>query len=145
MSPEVRCAEGPLAHTEEYSAAYERMRACVIEGAAHVRTDHRQAAGLGLVLREGVAGWLKTRAATRSALNGADVYDSARVDGDSSRPRTAHATAVTVTSDILPLARQPDLTLLIANMVVSTRRARHPALTGVQRRPIHLEEVVLCS
>src|SRR5919108_3841568 len=48
----------------DYGEAYERMRACVKAESAH---GPRYVAGLGLVLQEGVAGWLSAHARVCSA------------------------------------------------------------------------------
>lgn len=119
--------------TGQYSAAYERLRACVIGEANRAPSAGRRATGLGLVLQEGVPAWIKAHAGVRSASGGSSTKRH-KPRGDDIEPwrldeRTRSA-PFDIAPDILPLARQTDLTLLIASMVVSTQRPPRALCTG---------------
>lgn len=118
-------AAGPSGHRDtaslpsdvvQFTAAYERLRACVVAETEPAGPRGGHAAGLGLVLQRGVAGWLRAQAAALSELP--------REEGTGppqSRPQ-ACTTAFAIAPEILPLARQSDLAVLIAGMVVSMQR-----------------------
>jgi hypothetical protein len=106
----------------DYGEAYERMRACVKAESAH---GPRYVAGLGLVLQEGVAGWLSAHARVCSATADATAIQQALQADKTEQVRSGTrvgSVANAVPTEILPLAHQPDLTLLIACMVVSAQR-----------------------
>lgn len=125
MTPRAACLEErPIelsltAEAAQYSAAYERLRACII-GEDSVPSSRACAPSLGLVLQEGVPGWLKACAHVHPASTPAppDERRHAAVDN---RAATA---ALAISPELLPVAQQMDLTLLLANLVASVQRTR---------------------
>jgi len=129
------------------SAAYERLRACVLDQAAQVTSAGRHAAGLGLVLLNGVPGWLNARAGVGSMANdGSAIQEAPRPNDFRVLPACARAHSITgaVPPEILPFTHQSDLTLLIASMVVSTQRTRRACSTGALIARGRFQEGVAC-
>ena len=98
-----------------YSGAYERLRACVT-GQAGAR-----AAGLGLVLQEGVPGWLKAFGREPvGAAGGRGLSVMSRLEPTRIESRPCMGTAIP--PEILPVSQHADVTLLLASLVMSTQR-----------------------
>jgi hypothetical protein len=103
-----------------YSAAYERLRTCVTGKAG--LADGARAAGLGLVLQQGVPGWLKALARVHAlAGRGSDSRASLQLERNGVEPEP-HTAVTTIAPEILPFTQQADVTLVLANMVVSAQR-----------------------
>jgi hypothetical protein len=109
-----------------YATQYELLRSQVM-GAASGTDAGRAAtqprgAGLALLLREGLPAWML---AVRQVLN-ASVALPPSIDvlpSIGSPPVAVGAPDITVPSaSVLPTAQRPDVTALLANLVLSTRR-----------------------
>jgi len=116
------------------TAAYERLRAHVTRGAVAGALDRPSGgatAGLGLVLQQGVPGWLAAlervalatiAPAHRTAAGAAPGAASTEHGDPPSLP--AIAAPVGPVEELLPLACHPDLTRLVASLVLSTQWPR---------------------
>lgn len=136
-----------LPETGQYSAAYERLRACVIGEADRAPSAGRRAAGLGLVVQQGVPAWIKAHAGVRSASGGSSTKQHEPRADDMEPWRLAERTRAApfdIAPEILPLARQTDLTLLIASMVVSTQRPPRTLSTGALAARTRFPEGAAC-
>lgn len=103
----------------QYAAQYEILRAGIVgapPGNRSLESVHEPAArgiGLALLVREGLAGWLKAVEAVLSGLPDA-VSPAASTADSASAARTSLPTGMAV-------GHQHDLTMLLASLVLSTR------------------------
>lgn len=103
-----------------YAAQYELLRSQVM-GAASGTDAGRAAtqprgAGLALLLREGLPAWMR---AVRQVLNASVALPPSI----GSPPVAVGAPDITVPSaSVLPTAQRPDVTAILINLVLSTRR-----------------------
>jgi hypothetical protein len=124
------CGEGgpitasALGDAAQCGAAFERLRARILGETNQASVSRACAPGLGLVLQEGIPGWLKACAQAHLATSTPARPDEMPQLPEEGRPSS---TAVGLSSELLPVVQQADLTLLLANLVASTHRARHMA------------------
>lgn len=114
---------------DRYTAAYERLRACVAGARGGAGTKARRAVGLGLLLQQGVAGWV----AAGAGLCSAPLQDTAVSMGDG-RPRLdarPYGTPAGLPPEVLPRIQQSELAYVMANLVLSTRRTERSPSVGL--------------
>lgn len=115
----------------QYAAQYELLRAQVVGTVSEMAPGHEakppRGIGLALLLREGMPGWLKAVTHVLSAALAQTMH------GVSPRVRQVHATSPAVGASqeahehpafgtMFPAAQRHDLTILLASLVLSTRR-----------------------
>ena len=109
----------------QFTAQYELLRSHVIgaagDGAQRELGAHPRGVGLGLLLREGMPGWLNAIAAViRASL-------AQRIINIPLRPLAEPPAERGIASPWLSSAQRQDLTALLTNLVLSTRRVEHPS------------------
>jgi hypothetical protein len=106
-----------------FTAQYELLRSHVVgaagDGAQGEPSAHPRGAGLGLLLREGMPGWLDAIAAMIRASPAQRIMDIPL------RPLAAPPAERGVASPWLSSAQRQDMTALLTNLVLSTRRVEH--------------------
>ncbi len=105
----------------QFTAQYELLRSHVV-GAAGAQGEpgaHPRGAGLGLLLREGMPGWLDAIAAMIRASPAQRIMDIPL------RPLAAPPAERGVASPWLSSAHRQEMTALLTNLVLSTRRVEH--------------------
>ena len=104
-----------------FTAAYERLRACVMGEGPGGASQGRRAAGLGLVLQRGLPGWMAGDAALqRTGSSSPAVATGGDPVAASVQARLGDA-RVDLAPGALPPAQRPELVRLIAGLVLSTR------------------------
>ena len=109
--------------TGPFTAQYELLRSHVVgaagDGARGELGAHPRGAGLGLLLREGMPGWLNAIAAVIRAAPAQRIIDIPP------RPPAEPPAGRGVASPRLSGAQRQDMTALLTNLVLSTRRVEH--------------------
>lgn len=106
--------------TMQFTAQYELLRSYVIGAAGDApQRDlgaHPRGVGLGLLLREGMPGWLNAIDAVIRASLAQRTMDTPLP------PPTEHPTECSVASPWLSSVQRRDITALLTSLVLSTRR-----------------------
>jgi hypothetical protein len=106
----------------QFTAQYELLRSHVIgaagDGAQGELGAHPRGVGLGLLLREGMPGWLNAIAAVIRASPAQQIIDIPL------RP-LAEPPERGIASPWLSSVQRQDITALLTNLVLSTRRVEH--------------------
>lgn len=109
-----------------YATQYELLRSQVMGAASGTDTGRAvmqpRGAGLALLLREGLPAWMR---AVRQVLNASVALPASNdvLTSIGSHPAAVGAPDITVPSaSVLPPAQRPDVTAILANLVLSTRR-----------------------
>lgn len=111
-----------------YAAAYERLRACVTGARGGPLAQGQRAAGLGLVLQQGVPGWMAADAGLCFTL---PASPAASTEAPVTRLHALpHPATIGLPPKVLPQIQQPELALVIASLVLSTQRIAHAPSTG---------------
>ncbi len=110
----------PLDDARQFTAQYELLRSHVIgaagDGAQRELGAHPRGVGLGLLLRDGMPGWLNAIAAVIRASLAQRVIDiPLRLLAEPSADRG-------IASPWLSSVQRQDITALLTNLVLSTRR-----------------------
>ena len=107
----------------QFTAQYELLRSHVIgaagDGAQRELGAHPRGVGLGLLLREGMPGWLNAIAAVIRASLVQRIMDISLC------PLAEPPAERGIASPWLSSAQRQDLTALLTNLVLSTRRVEH--------------------
>jgi hypothetical protein len=107
----------------QFTAQYELLRSHVIgaagDGAQRELGAHPRGVGLGLLLREGMPGWLNAIAAVIRASLVQRIMDIPLC------PLAEPPAERGIASPWLSSAQRQDLTALLTNLVLSTRRVEH--------------------
>ena len=107
----------------QFTAQYELLRSHVIgaagDSAQRELGAHPRGVGLGLLLREGMPGWLNAIAAVIRASLVQRIMDIPL------RPLAEPPAERGIASPWLSSAQRQDLTALLTNLVLSTRRVEH--------------------
>ena len=111
----------PLDDARQFTAQYELLRSHVIgaagDGAQRELGAHPRGVGLGLLLREGMPGWLNAIAAVIRASLAQRVIDIPLHPLAPNPPPTRG-----IASPWLSGVQRQDITALLTNLVLSTRR-----------------------
>lgn len=112
--------------TGPFTAQYELLRSHVV-GAARGSAQgepgaHPRGVGLGLLLREGMPGWLNAIAAVIRAAPAQWIVTIPP------RPPAEHPAGRGVASPWMSSMQRQDLTALLTNLVLSTRRVEHASV-----------------
>lgn len=104
----------------QFTAQYELLRSYVIAAAAgdaprRELGAHPRGAGLGLLLREGMPGWL-------NALDAAIRASATQRTTDTSEPPTERPAEVSIAPPWLAGVKRQDIAALLTSLVLSTRR-----------------------
>ena len=107
----------------QFTAQYELLRSHVVgaagDGAQGEPGAHPRGAGLGLLLREGMPGWLNAIAAVIRASLAQRIMDIPL------RPLAEPPAERGIESPWLSSVQREDITALLTNLVLSTRRVEH--------------------
>ncbi len=113
----------PLDDARQFTAQYELLRSHVIgaagDGAQRELGAHPRGVGLGLLLRDGMPGWLNAIAAVIRASLAQRVIDIPL------RPLAEPSADRGIASPWLSSVQRQDITALLTNLVLSTRRVEH--------------------
>lgn len=127
-------APAAMLEVMQYTAQYELLRAQVVGTVSEMAPGHEtrppRGIGLALLLREGMPGWLKAVTHVLSAALAQTKH------GTSPRVRHVHATSPAAGASalaleahehpafgtMLPAVQRHDVTILLASLVLSTRR-----------------------
>jgi len=115
----------------QFTAQYELLRSHVIgaagDSAQRELGAHPRGVGLGLLLREGMPGWLNAIAAVIRASPAQQIIDIPL------RP-LAEPPERGIASPWLSSVQRQDITALLTNLVLSTRRVEHSSAREGYRR-----------